>query len=89
MTKSDEPKYEPPRGVRLSDAANSLGDPCNDGQSARGGDSCGDGNSDISCWPGDGATAHCDNGMGARGCLEGNNAASELGCVDGSKVLTL
>lgn len=89
MTKSDSPKYEPPRGVRLRDAVNSLGESCLTGYSARGQDSCADGHSDISCWPGDGASANCDNGLGARGCLEGNNATSDLGCKDGSSVLTL
>jgi hypothetical protein len=89
MTKTDGSKYEAPRGVRLSDAANSRGESCFDGDSARGGSSCGNGNSDISCAPGNGANAHCDNGNSARGCLEGSNAAVGTGCVEGNSVLVL
>ena len=91
MTKSDGPKYEPPCGVRLGDAANARGS-CIDGDAAG---SCGQGNSDVSCRPGNTATAHCDNGMGATGCLTGTSPQTSTcnpgstpmgGCVTGDGV---
>ena len=62
MTKTDGSKYDPPRGVRLSDAANGQGLPCHDGNSASGGQSCQSGATDVSCKvTGNSATAHCAN----------------------------
>jgi hypothetical protein len=84
MTKSDSPKYEAPCGVRLGEAAKGLGMP-----------SCESGSSDVSCGPGSGATAHCDNGQGAAGCQPGSNPGISTcrpgseprgGCVDGHGV---
>ena len=78
MTKSDSPKYEAPRGVRLGDATNGRGHP-----------SCADGNSDISCGDGLGANATCVTGNNAIGCLVGTDATQQTGCQNGDTVTTL
>ena len=73
MTKSDSPKYEAPRGVRLGDAGNGRGMP-----------SCANGDSDVSCDPGNTATAHCANGQAAAGCQPGSNPGVST-CRPGSQ----
>jgi hypothetical protein len=88
MTKTDGSKYDPPRGVRLSDAANGQGLPCHDGNSASGGQSCTNGATDVSCKvTGNSATAHCANGQGATGCLGAGNTPHVSTCNSGNTPL--
>jgi len=85
MTKSDGSKYQAPRGVRLSDAANARGD------------SCYNGNSDTSCGDGGAASPYCiNNGNAAYGCRTGATPAiaacagtgsNPHGCGDGNTVI--
>ena len=84
MTKTDDLKYEAPRGVRLNDATEALGD------------SCISGSSDVSC-RNNGGVAHpaCWTGNVAHGCLTGVgptagcNPGGHPGCMDGNEVITL
>ena len=85
MTKSDSPKYEPPRGERLADAANAQGG-CADGDSP--GASCQNGTSDTSCDAGNLASAYCNAGSNASGCDQGT-APQVLACSPGSGVHAL
>jgi len=85
MTESANPKYEPPRGVRLVDAGKALGN-CATGDAAG---SCFNGSNDTSCDTGNTAQAYCvSNGSNATGCDQGNDAVVK-GCVQGFGVHAL
>lgn len=80
MPESDRSKYEVPRVVRLGDPTKGRGNP-----------SCSDGNTDISCGPGTGASPHCNAGNSAYGCLTGTSPVQggSGGCEPGNGVYTL